>query len=136
MEIFRDTRHALDAELRRLRGEIEQKESKTAESFWQRTVAADREKTRLENELDTAQARVSKCHFYCSTVMFSDATYTVTVPPNTPAALRRRGVAGAVLLIMEAVRHRHGSHNCGQRVLSTVRSIAVSVLWKFVWIFA
>lgn len=53
-------RHALEAELRRLKGEIEQRESKTAESFWQRTVAADREKTRLETELDQAQARVSE----------------------------------------------------------------------------
>ena len=53
-------RHTLDAEVRRLRGEIEQRESKTAESFWQRTVAADREKTRLETALDQAQAKVSK----------------------------------------------------------------------------
>lgn len=55
-----EERHSLDAELRRLRGEIEQRESKTAESFWQRTVAADREKTRLENALDQAEARVSE----------------------------------------------------------------------------
>lgn len=54
------SRHTLDAEVRRLRGEIEQRESKTAESFWQRTVAADREKTRLETALDQAQARVSE----------------------------------------------------------------------------
>lgn len=53
-----EERHSLEAELRRLRGEIEQRESKTAESFWQRTVAADREKTRLENALDQAEARV------------------------------------------------------------------------------
>eukprot|EP00752_Nemacystus_decipiens_P007271 g6508.t2 len=53
-----EERHSLDAELRRLRGEIEQRESKTAASFWQRTVAADREKTRLENALDQAEARV------------------------------------------------------------------------------
>eukprot|EP00904_Undaria_pinnatifida_P001799 jgi/Undpi1/1161/HiC_scaffold_10.g04623.m1 len=54
-----EERHMLDAELRRLRGEIEQRESKTAESFWQRTVAADREKTRLEAALDQAQAKVA-----------------------------------------------------------------------------
>ncbi|CAN0036925.1 unnamed protein product, partial [Ectocarpus sp. 12 AP-2014] len=53
-----EERHSLDAELRRLRGEIEQRESKTAASFWQRTVAADREKTRLENALDQAEAKV------------------------------------------------------------------------------
>ena len=53
-------RQALDAELRRLRGEIKQKESKTAESFWQRSVAADREKMRLETELDQAQAKASR----------------------------------------------------------------------------
>lgn len=51
-------RHGLDAEIRRLKGEIEQRESKTAESFWQRTVASDREKARLESALDQAQAKV------------------------------------------------------------------------------
>lgn len=50
----------LDAELRRLKGEIEQRESKTAESFWQRTVAADRAKTILETELDLTKSRVRR----------------------------------------------------------------------------
>lgn len=60
-----EERHSLDAELRRLRGEIEQRESKTAASFWQRTVAADREKTRLENALDQAEAKVSRFGVFC-----------------------------------------------------------------------
>ena len=56
-------RQARDAELRRLRGELRQHESNTAESFWQRSVAATRDKVRLETELDQAQAKASRTWF-------------------------------------------------------------------------
>ena len=59
-------RQARDAELRRLRGELRQHESKTAESFWQRSVAATRDKVRLETELDQAQAKASRTWFVSS----------------------------------------------------------------------
>ncbi|CAN0442547.1 unnamed protein product [Ascophyllum nodosum] len=51
-------RQARDAEVRRLRGELRQHESNTAESFWKRSVAATSDIKRMETERDYAQAKV------------------------------------------------------------------------------
>ena len=56
-------RQARDAEVRRLRGELRQHESNTAESFWKRSVAATRDIKRMETERDYAQAKASRTWF-------------------------------------------------------------------------
>jgi hypothetical protein len=53
-------RSALNNDVRRLRREAQDKESKTAENFWQRTVAATRQMERLEEELGIARDAAAK----------------------------------------------------------------------------